>query len=769
MKNIFNNKLGLLAAMAVAFPSVMCAQEQVEVILVASKDIQLRINNASQNPYGASLELRENTGGDTGDNGVAIRDYGFCGLMGFNLSEIYDRISDGYKMVDVQLTLTNANNSGKTILLKPFSNDWEEVRETTYALMESQIMAAANEESILSMSLPSIGGKKPFELQDKLAVEHYDITGYQRTVSDDNLLNYVAKAVTDRQSGLSFLLTGDDNASANGAICFTKDASKANNGTGTTDEYKWNGSAWVKTGNSISRYDAMLNYFGLSEEQFMTAVAPKITVTMQKTGVNVATSLPVNTELTLANTIRNTQATCQFDDNQGNRSEDRYYCSNNNGDILYLGRYDLKRLRKIVANVAFDQCEDNYVALNFAAMDAHDDDITADYVSTNSGTIRDGKNNILSIRGIQTISSEDGSSIALWNNAFKIGANYEVDIQAKTISVDNKAYAEYWKELGTAKATTYSVKRKDGSTSESSFNNRFDGAISSDNLQDLYIYATAGKGRLGVYSITFYFTDNSAVTVPVTAMNGYEITPQNLSADLILSSSELDGTPITSVKLGETSMSAETVSMLNKLQQNGISVNAAQVDYQMTVGDAKAATLVLPYEAELPSGVKAYTLTYTSGNEAQANEVDRIAPNQPVLINAEPGEYSFEAKDVELLLSDQPMAETLVGTYESVQVPAGAFVLQHKQDEGVAFYKVNNNSVIDIAPFRAYLQVPSVELNKLLINFGDVTGVAKLLNDEIYAGPVYNLQGIKVADSASEIVGLPQGIYLVNGKKFIVK
>ncbi len=149
MRNIVNKKAGLLAAMAVALPSVMCAQEQVEVTLVASKDIQLRINNASQNPYGASLELRENTGGDTGDNGVAIRDYGFCGLMGFNLSEIYDRISDGYKMVDVQLTLTNANNSGKTILLKPFSNDWEEVRETTYALMESQIMAAANEESIL--------------------------------------------------------------------------------------------------------------------------------------------------------------------------------------------------------------------------------------------------------------------------------------------------------------------------------------------------------------------------------------------------------------------------------------------------------------------------------------------------------------------------------------------------------------------------------------------------------------------------------------------
>lgn len=765
MKNIFNNKLGLFAAMAVALPSVMCAQEQVEVTLVASKDIQLRINNASQNPYGASLELRENTGGDTDDNGVAIRDYGFCGLMGFNLSEIYDRISDGYKMVDVQLTLTNANNSGKTILLKPFSNDWEEAKETTYALMESQIMAAADAESILSLSLPSISGKKPFELQDKLSVEHYDITGYQRTVSDDNLLNYVEKAVADRQSGFSFLLTGDDNASANGAICFTKDASKAGYGTSsTTAEYKWNGNAWVNTGNTISRYDAMLNYFGLSEEQFMTAVAPKITVTMQKSGINVSAYLKENTDVTNTNPLRFNTQTCTYFDNNGQKLENGYYCANNTNAILYLGRYNLKSLKKIVANVSFVQSPNNFVALNFAAMDAIEGDVTTDYISANQGIIRSGNQILCAIRGKQLVGGE-----SLWNSGFKVGADYEVNIDNKTITVDEDGFKEYWKDYeGEILATTYSEKDA-ASPAESSFNENYDDVISSSDFQDLYIYATASYGRVGVYSITLYFADNSTVTVPVTAMNGYEITPQNLSADLILSSSELDGTPITSVKLGETSMSAETVSLLNKLQQNGISVNAAQVDYQMTVGGAKAATLVLPYEAELPSGVKAYTLTYTSGSEAQASEVNQIAPNQPVLINAEPGEYSFEAKDVELLLSDQPMAETLVGTYESVQVPAGAFVLQHKQDEGVAFYKVNNNSVINIAPFRAYLQVSSAELNKLLINFGDVTGVENTLNDEMYAGPVYNLQGIKVADSASEIVGLPLGIYLVNGKKFIVK
>lgn len=762
MRNIVNKKVGLLAAVAVVLPSVMCAQEQVEVTLVASKDIQLRINNASQNPYGASLELRDEVAGDKDDSGADIRDYGCCRLIGFDLSEIYNQIAAGYKVKDVQLKLTNSDESGRTVLVKPFNDDWQESSETTYALVENQIKAAVNEENILSVHLPNVSGKKPFELGNAQAVEHYDVYGYQGSYSGEHLLNYVIQAIADQQAGFSFLLTGNENT-RNSVYLYTKDATKANYGTSETDQYTWDGTKWVKTGQKIPRYDAMLSYFGLDESEFVQIVAPKVVVTLEKSGINVATSLVENTDVTSSNSIGFKLGTCVFEDNVGQRTENIYYYSNADNSTLYLGRYNLKLLKKIKANIAFEQSGSKYVALNFATMDAPEEAITADYVSANNGTIRDANHNMLSIRGKQLVG---GSS--LWNSGFKIGADYEVDIQNKSIIVDETAFNTYWATQGGGQATTYSVKG-DGSQSESSFNKRYDSAVTSENLQDLYIYATAGGGRVGVYSITLYFADNSTVTVPVTAMNGYEITPQNLSADLILSSSELDGTPITSVQLGETLMSAETVGLLKKLQQNDININAAQVNYQMTVGDAKAATLVLPYQAELPDGVKAYTLTYTSGSEAQANEVDRIAPNKPVLINAEPGEYSFEATDVELLLSDQPMAKTLVGTYESVKVPAGAFVLQHKQDEGVAFYKVNNNSVINIAPFRAYLQVPSVELNKLLINFGDATGVEKLLNDEIYAGPVYNLQGIKVADSASEIVGLPQGIYLVNGKKFIVK
>ena len=46
------------------------------------------------------------------------------------------------------------------------------------------------------------------------------------------------------------------------------------------------------------------------------------------------------------------------------------------------------------------------------------------------------------------------------------------------------------------------------------------------------------------------------------------------------------------------------------------------------------------------------------------------------------------------------------------------------------------------------------------------TMVAAGIGEQEYSTKVYNLQGVKVADS---LEGLPQGIYIVNKKKVIVK
>ncbi len=66
--------------------------------------------------------------------------------------------------------------------------------------------------------------------------------------------------------------------------------------------------------------------------------------------------------------------------------------------------------------------------------------------------------------------------------------------------------------------------------------------------------------------------------------------------------------------------------------------------YSLTVTSAGATTLVLPVAVStLPTGVKAYDLTYTSGDKVTATEVTSITANKPVLINAEAGTYVFES------------------------------------------------------------------------------------------------------------------------------
>ena len=124
---------------------------------------------------------------------------------------------------------------------------------------------------------------------------------------------------------------------------------------------------------------------------------------------------------------------------------------------------------------------------------------------------------------------------------------------------------------------------------------------------------------------------------------------------------------------------------------------------------AGMATLVLGFDAELPVGVKAYTLTNDGTVNIYATEVDRIEANQPVLIIAEPATYTFNG-EAGVANNEQPTPTNgcLIGTYEQINVPEGGvekynYVLAKPDPgDGIGFYKVKGNE-IKIAKNRAYL------------------------------------------------------------------
>lgn len=186
-------------------------------------------------------------------------------------------------------------------------------------------------------------------------------------------------------------------------------------------------------------------------------------------------------------------------------------------------------------------------------------------------------------------------------------------------------------------------------------------------------------------------------------------------------------------------------------------------DTPLTVTSAGASTLVLPYEATIPEGVKAYTLTHTEGEAtAIATELTGSIPaNTPVLINAEAGTYNFHGTET----TYQKGVQT-VGALTSVRackyVPVGNYVLQNHNGQ-VGFYKVVKEKSVMIGANRAYL-TPSVAMAaaKINIEYPTVTGITSIKTTSIENDVMYNLAGQKVGNDY-------RGIVIKNGCKFFNK
>lgn len=198
-----------------------------------------------------------------------------------------------------------------------------------------------------------------------------------------------------------------------------------------------------------------------------------------------------------------------------------------------------------------------------------------------------------------------------------------------------------------------------------------------------------------------------------------------------------------------------------------LTVDYALATHTLKVTEAGAATLVLPYEAEIPEGVKAYTLAYASGNKAVATELTGVIPaNTPVLVNAEKGDYTFKATATLTTKAAKPVSGSLHGVWSEVVVPEGSYVLQN-QSGTVAFYRVGAEG-FKVNANQAYLYAPEAAGAKMLnIDFGgDATAINGVEAEASNANTqVYTIDGKKANRN-----NLAKGqVYVTKGKTFILK
>ena len=165
------------------------------------------------------------------------------------------------------------------------------------------------------------------------------------------------------------------------------------------------------------------------------------------------------------------------------------------------------------------------------------------------------------------------------------------------------------------------------------------------------------------------------------------------------------------------------------------------------------------------TSIKAYTAT-VSETTVTLTETKTVAAGEGVIIQSVNGGEATEAIAVA-----NPATATegnaLVGTLVDIAALAttdGTYnnYILNFVDGKAGFYQANNKKV---AAGKAYLQVPVANGAKVLTivwNDGETTGINSVETVEIENGNVYDLSGRKVANPA-------KGLYIKNGKKFIVK
>lgn len=198
---------------------------------------------------------------------------------------------------------------------------------------------------------------------------------------------------------------------------------------------------------------------------------------------------------------------------------------------------------------------------------------------------------------------------------------------------------------------------------------------------------------------------------------------------------------------------------------------------------AAATTLILPFDCNtLPDGITAYDVTYSSGDAVTATQITKITADKPVLINGTAGTtYKFTGTfggTFSGTLTNGVKAHTngaLTGVYVDANassgynpiayVPANSYVLQNKSGV-LGFYQVENANTVRITSFRAYLtaQGGSAAPARLNITFDDnnTTGIKNVSEQTNNDDAIYTLNGTRVDHPV-------KGLYIKNGKKFIVK
>ena len=199
--------------------------------------------------------------------------------------------------------------------------------------------------------------------------------------------------------------------------------------------------------------------------------------------------------------------------------------------------------------------------------------------------------------------------------------------------------------------------------------------------------------------------------------------------------------------------------------------------YHRNVTSGDYGTICLPYAvaAEDMAGAEFFSIAgkVMKGEEPQSivlEQVTTLEAGVPYIFSATSDKLIAAYSGKAVAVAEE--ANGLIGSFEGQDVAEGMYLIsaQNKVQLCGKGCKISGN--------RAYIdmnEVPEysgeVGVNQRLISFEDVTGISETMVEGGLAD-VYTLSGVEVRHQVNEseaTQGLPQGIYIVNGKKVVVK
>ena len=206
---------------------------------------------------------------------------------------------------------------------------------------------------------------------------------------------------------------------------------------------------------------------------------------------------------------------------------------------------------------------------------------------------------------------------------------------------------------------------------------------------------------------------------------------------------------------------------------------AEVASFKANISGAGYATFYAPAEVSIPENVKAYYIAAEgiNGNYATLTQIENVIPaNTAVILEGAEGEYTFNVSETDAAAVS---GNLLKGTVINTNIIGQAYVLGNDAEDGVGLYKTlmrtialssasGEVSVFLNNAYKAYLPasaVPAAAQGAANFSFrfeGGTTGISEVKGENGEVKAIFDLTG-------RQVNAVERGIYIINGKKVLVK